>query len=552
MKRVLLLAVMALTLSVSVKAQDVDLRSIVAVVRPVYYDGSVTFLNNFADMLRKDGYKDAAEWMRDYAKGGFGTGFVYQDSTTKKMYIITNRHVVTLAESVTIEFLGSDKSVAKYENCQVVAVDDKMDLAIVALPEGVARPSLKFVKQDVKDGDDVFTASYPALENKPSWQFGKGVVSNSKFYSETLTGDENVSLLQHTAQIDAGSSGSPLLVKTADGGYLVAGLNTWKAASRENANFAIPAQYIIDFIEKYNKSNVEMSDTQLRDKAEALIKVGDEYKKIIRFLSYEYMAEITPEDFNDWYRICPRDVKEFVVKHFNESNPIEGVRAALAYAISSKMARKKIKVTGVNGSTVTMDYGNKPATSEWVKEHGELRVKNLSFLKTRTTGKVVVATDFGYRSSVVLGATTSFKPKTSSLFSVTFGQTIRTFVTYDGTLKFGKVMPINAKYNTGADSTAAAFSVFGIDLSIGGQLPVRLGPVYLIPYAKPFAGLCFGQTAFLNYGVRGGMEVAYRIKNRNYLLVGVGYRFTGYTNVGFDSQYNGKAHSLDTYIGITF
>lgn len=76
MKRVLLLAVMALTLGFTAKAQETDLRSVVAVVRPTHYDGSISFLNDFATMLRKDGYKDAAELMEGYAKGGFGTGFI--------------------------------------------------------------------------------------------------------------------------------------------------------------------------------------------------------------------------------------------------------------------------------------------------------------------------------------------------------------------------------------------------------------------------------------------------------------------------------------------
>ena len=149
-------------------------------------------------MLRKDGYVKAADWLESYAKGGFGTGFAYQDTTTKEIFIITNRHVVMLANSATIEFIGSDKSVVKYENCPVVAVDDKIDLALIALPYGVQRPSLTFAKQEIKDGEDVFTASYPALGGKPSWQFGKGVVSNSKFYSTILEEYENIPLIQHS------------------------------------------------------------------------------------------------------------------------------------------------------------------------------------------------------------------------------------------------------------------------------------------------------------------------------------------------------------------
>ena len=81
-------------LAMSIQAQN-ELRSKVVVVRPVLYDSSVDFLLGFSDLLMKEGYKEAARFLKDYAKGGFGTGFVYADSVTGKKYVITNRRTKT-------------------------------------------------------------------------------------------------------------------------------------------------------------------------------------------------------------------------------------------------------------------------------------------------------------------------------------------------------------------------------------------------------------------------------------------------------------------------
>lgn len=131
MKKIYLIVLLAFISIVSIRAQG-DLRKTVAIVRPVYFDSSVKFLNDFSDMLRHDGYKNAADLLKEYAKGGFGSGFVFREPTTGKLYVVTNRHVVAMAKNVTIEFQGSDRSVLSYKECPVVIADDKLDLAYSA------------------------------------------------------------------------------------------------------------------------------------------------------------------------------------------------------------------------------------------------------------------------------------------------------------------------------------------------------------------------------------------------------------------------------------
>ena len=82
-----------------------------------------------------------------------------------------------------------------------------------------------------------------------------------------LTDSVHIAVIQHTAQVDPGSSGGPLLVlkenkKTVtsekmegkkpvkvtetvtEKEYKVVGMNTWKAFRRENANFSLMAKDI--------------------------------------------------------------------------------------------------------------------------------------------------------------------------------------------------------------------------------------------------------------------------------------------------------------------
>lgn len=142
----------------------------------------------------------------------------------------------------------------------------------------------------------------------------------------------------------------------------------------------------MDLIHEFTNTTVELSDEQLLARANQFVSALDDYKKITPFISFEYLSEIKPRDFYDWYNASPKDVKEEIAKMFNES-PIDAVRTALAYAIHSKVAGKNLKVVDVDGHTVNMLYDNKAVTSQWVKEQGKLRVKTFSFFNPKTDAK---------------------------------------------------------------------------------------------------------------------------------------------------------------------
>lgn len=522
-----------LLLALSIQAQN-ELRRKVVVVRPVLYDSSVDFLLGFSDLLMKEGYKEAARFLKDYAKGGFGTGFVYADSVTGKKYVITNRHVVALAQSVTIEFRDNERNVSSYKDCPVAIVDEDIDLAAIALPDNVTVGSLRFADETPTEGRDVFTAGYPGLGDNPSWQFGKGIVSNSHFFDEELSKvGGNTILIQHTAQIDAGSSGSPLLIQSATdkNEYLVAGINTWKAYARENANFAIPTSDIRVFCEKY-LSSAHIAKDDIRQRAETFVGLAEQdYKEMVPFIAYDYIASVAPSQFDSWYKTFPTNVRKDIMRQFR-NNPIEGVRMALAYAVREKMRTKKISIEPVDNNSdsntaetaeVAMKCNGKPATSKWIKEQGEWRLTELSFFRPKSyLSQSIIDKDYEYMNTLSFSYTHNLlnigKPLVS-MFGVSYNYMFNAFVVAEINFKKGK---------TFLPESGERYKMDIAGISIGGQLPLALGKWRLVPYLGAYYKMAIGDV-FRDYiGLSWGADLVYPLGQVAGVFVGVRYNTIPY------------------------
>ncbi len=236
-----------------------------------------------------NGYTDIADMLTAYAEGTYGSGFVYVVANGQN-YVITNYHVVAEAESVNLEFEKEDGRIIVYQNCSVLAVDKTVDLAIIAFQNN-KRPfasGLYLSNMNIRDGLEVWTAGYPGLLSKPMWQLGKGNISNAYAKVPELVDPKITSLIQHSAQVDAGNSGGPLLVadNKVNTGYKVVGVNTWKIIGRQATNFSIPAAAVKKFIDtslsKTHHAAKEKSNAALekscRDFITAFSSSGNPYK----------------------------------------------------------------------------------------------------------------------------------------------------------------------------------------------------------------------------------------------------------------------------------
>lgn len=362
MKKIILAAVTALAIVSTASAQ---VKNYVGVVREKHYKAFDEFLDELASNLKNRGYASYSDYVKSYRKGGFGSGFVYVDKDGKN-YVITNRHVVSQAESASIEFENDDGSTKKFENLSVLITDDDIDIAVLTF-EGNAKPfksSLSFNTSKLSDGQDVISAGFPGLGGEPVWQFGKGSVTNASARIKDLIDPTISTVIQHSAQIDAGNSGGPLLVasKSAATGYEVAGINTWKAVGRDATNFSIPAKLALGLIEK--SKNPPADETMLSDRKKkfknALSDSANDYTSIVKFVSYNLASSEGSDCLDEVLRHASSAVVNRIAGEF-AYNPIEGLRYALAYKIFDDLSDENVDE-------------EKLSKIVWKKEHGLYRI----------------------------------------------------------------------------------------------------------------------------------------------------------------------------------
>ena len=344
-----------------------QVKNYVGIARQKYSDAQIKFLEDFRDKLQNRGYNSYAEYVDSYLKGGFGSAFVYVDKDGQN-YIVTNRHVVSQAASVSLEFEKDDGSLAKYDNLYVLVTDDDIDLAILRFENNANyfKRGLSFYSGKVYDGQDVVSAGFPGLGDEPVWQFGKGSVTNSAARIKDLIDPAISTVIQHSAQIDAGNSGGPLLVasKSAATGYDVIGVNTWKAVGRDATNFSIPAALALKLIERSKKpldDKAFKAERQEKFKA-VLSEPNSDYTALVKFISYDMAAQKGMDCFEEIFKHGATKVKNRVAAEF-AMNPIEGLRYAVAHDLYGKMSGEGLD--------------EKLSNLVWEKESGVYRIASV-------------------------------------------------------------------------------------------------------------------------------------------------------------------------------
>lgn len=241
MKRILSTFFVLLVWSAGAAAQG--LRHSVCIVEQELTQADKTLYGDYSLYMSRAGMRSASRALTAYrSEGCFGSGVVIaQDG---KKYILTNLHVVGYAQQVTVTFELHDKKL-RYPHCPVVATSPNSDLAAVELPKECEMIPIPVYTGEVTEEMAVVAAGFPELANKPSWQLTRGFISNAR-----LNVDEPAAahIIQHTASIDPGSSGGPLLHKGEDGKYVLLGINTWKAFYREGVGMAIGVEDVTAFM----------------------------------------------------------------------------------------------------------------------------------------------------------------------------------------------------------------------------------------------------------------------------------------------------------------
>jgi S1-C subfamily serine protease len=156
---------------------------------------------------------------------GAGSGFVIAPDG----YIVTNSHVVQNAPRIDVTFTSGDKFRA-----QLAGVDESTDLAVLCVnAQGLPWASLG-ESSGLRVGQLVIAAGNPyGFQSTVS----TGVVSALGRSLRSRQGRLIENIVQHTAPLNPGNSGGPLL----DSQGRVIGINTAIIAMAQGIGFAIPA-----------------------------------------------------------------------------------------------------------------------------------------------------------------------------------------------------------------------------------------------------------------------------------------------------------------------
>jgi S1-C subfamily serine protease len=180
-------------------------------------------------------YQKAA-WSVVLIKGAKGSGSGV--CVGRPDIILTNYHVIEGDGPIDVHpFILKEKVPVRMPKIRATVLfqSAREDLAILQLAEAPGSlKALDLAAADPAPGTKVFALGSPGLGNEVLDQsISEGLVSSTR---RTLGG---VRYLQHSAAVNPGNSGGPLL----DEGGRVVGLVTWKA-HLENVSFAIPAATI--------------------------------------------------------------------------------------------------------------------------------------------------------------------------------------------------------------------------------------------------------------------------------------------------------------------
>ncbi|MDR2543703.1 MAG: serine protease [Treponema sp.] len=366
-------------------------RDYVGLINQSYHPSIVSYFEKLKDELAKQGQTAAVRNLDIFLSGAFGSGFLYTDAN-RNFYVITNNHVVAQAYSLSITFERTDGTKTIIDNLKIIATDVENDLAILALPND-ARPlvnqGLAFLTRQIEEGEEVFSAGFPGLGITPIWQFGSGRVSNANVrFPRSLT-DETLlgPFIQHTAQVDSGNSGGPLLVSQTNvpSGFAVAGINTLTGVRRQAANYSIPLNTVRPFIENALNPRPETFRTALDERLAGFLEgingKTSVYQHVAEFLSAVCIGENAEYAFEEMLKNAGRDViRSFFQK--GEDSVVGAMSIAIAWTIENSLRTRGVinasikEVTGGGEEyNVVFSINNRDVNSIWIREYGNWRIK---------------------------------------------------------------------------------------------------------------------------------------------------------------------------------
>jgi serine protease Do len=479
--------------------QAAAIRDYVGMISQVFDPEITAFLERLKVVRSRQNRTEAVREIERYLKGDSGTGFVYV-APGGTNYIITNYHVISQAATLTVTFEKPDGERTRFSGLTIVAADKEMDVALLTFAEGQKpfRQGLSFLNRAVQEGDDVYSAGFPGLGGVAMvWQLGRGIISNSSVRIPNPDDETDVfgPFIQHTAQIDPGNSGGPLLIQASGvpTGYAVAGINTLTVRFRQAANFAIPMNRVQSFVDRSLRPPAEDDLTRLNAGLDAFIEgLGASkavYPHIADYLSHACTGENVDYALSELEQKAPRTTQLDIY----DRSFVDQMTYTVAWLIENNLRTKTGSMSTVTKEEVTpsedgrykvtFNVNGKPVESEWVNEYGNWRI--------RTFGE--------YASGDKTMIEKKKKAEADAKRLVT-EPSVRLGLGAALVSDLGTAVGIDLRVHGSKHFGAGFQGIFGpekfveIDVLLGFYFPLPAGPVAFTPFAEASAGMMFKQN----------------------------------------------------------
>ena len=315
--------ILAFSIVAGARAADADsrrLKSNVVIVKPQFHDRTRLAFHELAGRLatlaaeteRADAAKkDVADALRGVAayyeqlsvSPGHGTGWVWLPPGGDVAFVVTNKHVAGQAASVRLEF--DNNRHPRIDTGRVIYSDPIHDISVIEVSRRdlpAEATGFELIEAETSEGVAVWASGFPGTETAagriPAYSLTNGIVSNADFPGPDGT------VIAHTATIDGGNSGGPLLVEASRAAlrYHVIGMNTWKhtGRGRTNVNLSINAPTIAQALRDAQQARLVAGDRDrlarsLRLTAERLAdELGSsrpDFRLLNGMISYSFVAE---------------------------------------------------------------------------------------------------------------------------------------------------------------------------------------------------------------------------------------------------------------------
>ncbi|NPA17412.1 Do family serine endopeptidase [Persephonella sp.] len=180
---------------------------------------------------------------------GLGSGFIVKvDEKKKKVYLLTNNHVVENAQNIKVQFKNN-----VVLDGEVVGTDKLSDIAVVAVPfkEGIEEYARKHLLK-LGDSDKLKPGMTVIAIGSPLGLTGTVTMGIISALDREMPGHPGEGFIQTDAAINPGNSGGPLINLKGE----VVGINTAIIMGAQGLGFAVPvnqAKWVMEQILKYGK-----------------------------------------------------------------------------------------------------------------------------------------------------------------------------------------------------------------------------------------------------------------------------------------------------------